>query len=155
KTGTLTVGKPRLDKVFVASGFDRETVLRYAAAVEERSSHLLARVLVDVVKANETLPAATDIAETPGKGGKGKVDCQTVAGGGRAYAQAEARDANTVLPQLEHGDATLRAYVAINGRLAAVLQFADEIRPDLLATLDQLRESGITRFMLLSGDHTP
>jgi heavy metal translocating P-type ATPase len=155
KTGTLTIGKPRLSEVRVAPGFERERVLRYAAAVEERSSHLLARVLVDVVKASETLPAARDIVETPGKGVQGTVDGHVVAVGGREFAIGKAPDSAATLAQLEQGTATLRAFVTIDGRLAASLEYADEIRPDLVATLNDLRASGVRRFMLLSGDHSP
>lgn len=155
KTGTLTLGKPRLSEVRLAPGFDRDTVLRHAAAVEERSSHLLARVLVDTVKANDTVAPARDIVETPGKGVKGTVDGHTVAVGGRDYAIGNAGDSEAVLPQLERGTATLRSFVTIDGRLAASLEYADAIRPDLVATLEVLRASGVQRFMLLSGDHTP
>src|SRR3954469_277864 len=69
KTGTLTVGKPKLQGVYVASGFDRSTVLSAAAAVEQRSSHLLACVLVDAVKAEGiALAPASDHQETAGQG---------------------------------------------------------------------------------------
>lgn len=155
KTGTLTIGKPRLDQVRVAPGFDRDTVLRYAAAVEERSSHLLARVLVDVVKSSTELPPATDIVEVPGKGVRGVVDGRAVLVGGRAYVLENVKDSHLALAGLEPAGVTLRAYVAIDERLAAVLEYADAIRPDLHATLKKLRDAGVQRFMLLSGDHTP
>src|SRR5262249_43027948 len=67
KTGTLTLGKPRLRDVRVAPGFDRDTVLCYAATVEERSSHLLARGLVESVKAGGRCSlTGSDYVETPG-----------------------------------------------------------------------------------------
>jgi P-type E1-E2 ATPase len=56
---------------------------------------------------------------------------------------------------LEGTDAALRAYLSVDGRLAAVFEYADELRPELPDTLAHLRRRGITRFVLLSGDHAP
>jgi len=59
KTGTLTIGKPRLQSVRVARGFEHDEVLRLAAAVEEHSSHLLGRVIVEGARAaGLSIPAA-------------------------------------------------------------------------------------------------
>jgi P-type E1-E2 ATPase len=57
--------------------------------------------------------------------------------------------------RLEHPGATLRAYVSIDDRLAAVLEYADQIRPDLPRLLTSLHSLGIRRVALLSGDHAP
>jgi P-type E1-E2 ATPase len=57
--------------------------------------------------------------------------------------------------RLEHPGATLRAYVSIDQRLAAVLEYADQLRPDLAGLLGALESSGIRRVALLSGDHAP
>src|SRR5205823_61263 len=51
KTGTITVGEPRLSEIRLARGFESEQVLRYAAAVEQGSSHLLGRVIVAAAEA--------------------------------------------------------------------------------------------------------
>ena len=56
---------------------------------------------------------------------------------------------------LERNGATLRAYVAVDRRLAAVVEYADEIRADLPRVLATLRGFGIERMVLLSGDHAP
>ena len=49
----------------------------------------------------------------------------------------------------------LRAYVSIDGRLAAVVEYADEVRPDLRGVLSSLASAGVERVALLSGDHAP
>ncbi len=156
KTGTLTAGKPKLRGVYVARGFDRSKVLASAAAVEERSSHLLARVLVDAVKAEGiALAAARNHQETAGQGIAAVVDGQRVLVGARAFVVPRTVDGAAVSDSLEHPEATLRAYVAIGDRLAAVLEYADELRPDLGELLAGLTRDGIDRFLLLSGDHAP
>lgn len=156
KTGTLTIGRPNLDRVQTASGFNEDTVLRYAAAVEEGSSHLLARVLVDATRDRGLgVPSAQHHVETPGHGVMGIVHGHEVRVGARAF----------VLPHCEHGvrdaaclereDATLRAYVGIDGQLAAVIEYADRVRPELLSVLESMRRLGVRREVLLSGDHAP
>jgi heavy metal translocating P-type ATPase len=153
KTGTLTLGKPRLSGVYVAPGFDRAAVLAAAAAIEERSSHLLARVLVDAVKAEGiTLPASSEYLEAAGQGMSGTVSGTRVAVGARAFVVPQTVDGLQVSDALEHPDATLRAYVSIGDRLAAVLEYADAIRPDLGDVLARLPAAGIDRVVLLSGD---
>jgi heavy metal translocating P-type ATPase len=155
KTGTLTVGKPKLHGVHVAPGFDRAEVLSAAAGAEQGSSHLLARVLVDAVKAEGlSIAAATSHEETPGQGIAAAVDGRRVLVGARGFVVSRTVDGDAVSDELEHPLATLRAYVAIGERLAAVLEYADELRSDLPALLAQLKVTGVERFVLLSCDNS-
>jgi heavy metal translocating P-type ATPase len=156
KTGTLTIGKPRLQSVRAADGFARDDVLRLAAAVEEHSSHLLGRVIVEGARAaGLSIPPATESLEAPGQGVAAEVEGHTVRVGARAfvlpYCEYGVLDAAT----LEQSDSTLRAYVEIDGRLAAVIEYADEVRHELPEVLASLRADGISRIVLLSGDHAP
>lgn len=156
KTGTITIGKPRLSGVRIAGRFERDTVLRYAASIEEHSSHLLARVLVDLVKTEGVrLPASTEHAETPGQGVVGTVDGHTVRVGARAFVLPKCIDGVARAAELEQPGATLLAYVSIDDQLAAVLEYADEIRADVPELLQSLANAGVRRVVLLSGDHTP
>jgi len=154
KTGTITVGKPKLHAVLAAPGFERASVLRSAAAVEEHSSHLLARVLVDAAKAEGfSIAASTAHAETPGQGVLGTVDGLIVRVGSRAFVVPRCVEGGAAALALDKSDSTLRAYVSIDDRLAGVLEYADELRPELPSTLSALRGSGVERLVLLSGDH--
>jgi heavy metal translocating P-type ATPase len=156
KTGTLTIGKPRLQAVRVAPGFAHDDVLRLAAAVEEHSSHLLGRVIVDGARAaGLTIPPATESLEAPGQGVGATVDGQTVRVGARAFVLPYCDRGVIDAAALERSDATLRAYVEIDGRLAAVIEYADEIRSELPHVLAELRAEHISRIVLLSGDHAP
>ena len=156
KTGTLTVGTPLLERVVVDSGFDRATVLAYAAAIEQRSSHLLGRVLVDAVRREHIrIPDSTGALEAPGQGVSGVVDGHYVRVGARSFVIPECEGGVLAAARLERYGATLRAYVSIDRRLAAVLEYADQIRQDLPQLLSALQALGIRRFALLSGDHAP
>jgi heavy metal translocating P-type ATPase len=156
KTGTLTIGRPMLERVAVDAGFDRASVLGQAAAVERRSSHLLARVLVDAVRGERIrIPESTGTLETPGQGVGGFVDGHYVRVGARSFVIPECTGGVLAAARLEHSGATLRAYVSVDERLAAVLEFADQLRPDLAGLLGALESCGIRRVALLSGDHAP
>lgn len=156
KTGTLTVGKPLLRDVHPAAGFERDEVLRLAAAVELGSSHLLARVVVDEAeKRFGTVSPAAGFHESAGKGVTGQVNGVDVAVGARAFVLSHCDADPGELARLERRDTTLLAYVAIGGKLAGTIEYADELRPDLPAVLAGLKQWGISRVLLLSGDHTP
>jgi len=156
KTGTITIGKPNLRSVQVSSGIDCDTALRYAAAIEEGSSHLLARVLVDAVHAEGLgIPPAMNTIETPGQGVVGSIDGHDVRIGARAFVVPFSADGVMNAARLERDGATLRAYMSIDGSLAAVFEYADRVRPELAVALRDLRAAGVRREVLLSGDHAP
>jgi heavy metal translocating P-type ATPase len=156
KTGTITIGAPRLADVRLAPGFDRAQVLRLAAAMEQGSSHRLARVLVAAAESEGIdLPRGTEHREAPGQGVSGDVEGHAVRVGARSFVVPHCETGVRDADRLEGKDATLRAYVSIDGKLAAVLEYADELRPELPQVLADLRRLGLRRFVLLSGDHAP
>jgi heavy metal translocating P-type ATPase len=155
KTGTLTIGKPRLTAIHVAPDIDRNTVLQLAASAEEHSSHLLARVLVEAVRAEGiSLAPATGTAETPGQGVAALVAGRHVRVGARSFVLPHC-DTEAAATLLEQPGAALCAYASVDGRLAAVFEFGDEMRPELPSVLASLASRGIRRTALLSGDHAP
>jgi heavy metal translocating P-type ATPase len=152
KTGTLTVGTPRVSGVMPVAGFTHADVLRLAASVERASGHLLARSVVDAaVQRGLQLQPATDVRESPGRGVSGVVGGWRVCVGARGFVEecvAASRSPFAEVPEAEG----LRAHVAIDGRFAGVIEFADELRPGLPQMFAALREAGVRRCMLLSGD---
>ncbi|HMS01703.1 MAG TPA: heavy metal translocating P-type ATPase [Gemmatimonadaceae bacterium] len=159
KTGTLTIGRPDVQEVSVLDGADRASLLADAAAVEQGSGHLLARVLVAYVDAHDIpIPTVADTEETAGRGVRGRV-------GGRDVVVGSARYVAETLPHVaatvEAADADgegLRAWIASEqspgGAVAlARVTFADRLRPDLPALFARLSALGVTRTELLSGDH--
>ncbi len=157
KTGTLSVGQPALERIAVVNGVPKGEALRLAAALEQSSSHPLARVVVEAGERGAgRLPFATRVVEAAGQGVSGLVEGRTVRVGSRRYVAAHAAMAPMSLAGIgrdaDH-DAGLRSFVAIDGRLAAVLHFADTLRPDVSALLARLPALGVHRTLLLSGDH--
>ncbi|GAB3173869.1 P-type E1-E2 ATPase/heavy metal translocating P-type ATPase [Micromonospora palomenae] len=150
KTGTLTAGKPRAAETVVAPGGDRDEVLRLAASVEQLSPHVLAVALVRQARERGlALAEPSDVTEEPGRGAAGRVDGRRVrvgqlAGDPPEWARlarerAELAGWSTVWVSDEHGP------------LGAVL-LEDPVRPDARRTVRRLREAGLTRLVMLTGD---
>jgi heavy metal translocating P-type ATPase len=153
KTGTLTIGRPRVARVIAVPPFAEPDVLRLAAAVEHGSSHLLARTLVDAATARGiAIAEAHHVVETPGQGITGEVEGQVVAVGGWAFIVQRHPQAQAELATVHPDGAGLRAYVAVEGRGAGIVEYADAIRPGISAFFAQLRRFGVRRTLLLSGD---
>jgi heavy metal translocating P-type ATPase len=155
KTGTLTIGRPEVDQVLAVPPFTEAEVLRLAAGVEHGSSHLLARTLIE--EASERgipLPRGTNITETPGQGVRGQVDGRRVTVGGWSFVVSQHPVAEPALKSLlvNLPGAGLRAYVAIDGSGAGLIDYADRLRPDLDGFVAELRRLGMTKLVLLSGD---
>ena len=156
KTGTLTIGRPAVSRVVTVPGMAEGELLRLAGAVEQGSSHLLARTLVDAAVASGTpLPVARHHLESPGRGVVADVEGHDVAVGARAYVLERASFTADELAALERDDIGLRAYVAVDGRLVGVVEYEDRVRPGVRPLLARLATLGIGRTLLLSGDHTP
>ncbi len=155
KTGTLTIGRPRVDRVLTVPPFTEPELLRLAGGVEHGSGHLLARTLCEEVAARGIEPLeGSDVIESPGEGVTGRVNGRSVMIGGWSYvvrrhpgAEAGLRAALAAVPP-----EGLRAYVAVDGRGAGVVEYADRIRPGVTGFLTALRKQGVRRVLLLSGD---
>ncbi len=152
KTGTLTIGRPAVHRVVAAPGLTENDVLRAAGAVEQASSHLLARTVVDAAtERGIALPAARQVIESAGRGVTGQVEGRSVCVGARSFVLEQYPGIAAELGALDHADG-LEAYVAIDGRAAGVLEYADRLRPELHDATAHLARLGLTDTVLLSGD---
>ncbi len=161
KTGTLTIGRPAVERVIVHGRWSERDLLRLAGGVEQGSGHLLARTLVAaaaqaIADDGGHLPGATRVADVPGRGVTGWVEGHEVTVGARGLVSERYPSVLAALQSLDAqltSAAGLRAYVVIDGEAAGVVQYADRIRDDAQSVLRELRELGIRRLILLSGDH--
>jgi len=150
KTGTLTIGRPEVVDVVAADG-DADDLLRKAAVVEARSEHPLARALVE--RAGGAARSATGVAAIRGKGMTGMVEGQTVAvGNARMMADLGVPPAETDALKVRIGKPGTLSFVAVEGRLAGAILFADRPRPEAAAALRALAARGI-RTVMLTGDN--
>lgn len=154
KTGTLTEGKPRLEHVEAASGFDDAEVLRLACSVERDSEHPLANAIVQGAAARGlTAEKASDFRSFPGKGVAATVAGRDVVLGNSGLLTELGVDAGPLAQRLD----TLRSagqsvlLVAVDGRLAGLVSVTDPIRATSAEAIRSLRADGL-RILMVTGD---
>jgi heavy metal translocating P-type ATPase len=154
KTGTLTIGYPEVATIKTLGARDERSVLAIAAAIENHSGHLLARsVVVEAERRDIAFSRAEGVIETPGRGVAGRVDACAVCVGSLSYVAEQQPGAAAALIEAQRDGRGLRAYIAIDGAAAGVIAFADRTRDGLPQFFADLRSLGVTRTLLVSGDH--
>ena len=155
KTGTLTLGKPKLVAVEAAKGFEESEVLRLAAALERGSEHPLAAAIVEGAEQRGlTLPASKDFQSQTGKGVTGAVDNRKVALGNASLM----KDAGVEVAVLEAKADGYRSqgagvmFVAIDTKLAGLLIVADPVKESAAGAVAELRRDGV-HVVMLTGDN--
>ncbi|MEQ4453336.1 copper-exporting P-type ATPase CopA [Kosakonia sp. YIM B13605] len=152
KTGTLTRGKPEVVSVKTLD-FDEATALRLAAALEQGSSHPLARAIIEKAGA-ETLPVVSQFRTLRGLGVSGEVDGHSVLLGNQALLAEQNVDTSALDDEL-NAQASLGAtpvLLAIDGKAVALLAIRDPLREDSIDALQRLHREGY-RLVMLTGDN--
>jgi heavy metal translocating P-type ATPase len=146
KTGTLTLGRPLVEHVTAEDGRSPEELLRLAAAVERLSAHHLGHAVAEAGRRLGPVPPADAVQETPGLGVSGRVEGRTVAIGSAAYF------ASRGVPVHDGKAERTTAFVAIDGRLAGSITFADRLRHQVPALMRRLAQLGVRDTVMLTGD---
>ncbi len=149
KTGTVTEGRTEV----LAHLGDREA-LRLAAALEARSAHPSARAIVEALTGDGPAVAPSEVREIPGLGIEGRIGTRLVRVGSARFMEsvcATMPDEIRAEGQRFAGVGLAPVFVALQGRVEAVLGIGDAIRGDARETVARLRRAG-WRVMLASGD---
>ena len=155
KTGTLTEGKPALERV-IALGVDEAELLRLAASAEQPSEHPLARAVVQgALNRDMMLSKAEGFASSAGGGVTARVDGRQVhIGTTRFLREGGVLDLDNAAAEAdklrEHG--TIAVLVAVDGRAAGVLGVADPVKAGAAELVAALRAAGVS-VVMLTGDN--
>ena len=153
KTGTLTDGSARLVAVDVAPGMTGDELLRLAASLDQASKHVIAATLVAEARGRGlTLSSPTGVKETAGEGVEGLVDGRKLAVGGRRFVVARSGPRTDGASDRQVPPGSVVVAVAVDGQAAGELVLADRLRPGMAELLRRLRETGIERIVLATGD---
>jgi len=154
KTGTLTVGKPRVTDV-VAINADEADLLTVAAAVESRSAHPLAQAVVTEAKQRGLIwSEAGEVEAVTGKGLRATVDGKKIVIGnaklfdGESIPEAIRQHAERL--QTEGKSIML---IQADGQFLGVMGLADTPRDGVKQVLERLRQIGISKTVMLTGDN--
>jgi Cu+-exporting ATPase len=155
KTGTLTLGKPKLTGVVAASDMDEEELLKLAASLEKGSEHPLAEAIVNgALSRNISLIDVEEFDSHTGKGVAGRVAGRKVLLGNRKLLEEFNVDFGMLADKAEkmRGEAQTVMYVAVDGGFAGLLAVADPIKESAPAAIEQLHKENI-RIVMLTGDN--
>src|SRR6266849_483621 len=155
KTGTLTVGGARLLSVEVAPGETADEVLMLGASLEQASHHVLAGAIVQAgAERGLSLKVPEQVRESMGSGLHGVIDGRHVAAGSRDMIFAGGRMSEWASRAMRRGSwrSALIVFVAVEGRPIGALLLADELRSDTPRAIRLLREAGVARMVMVTGD---
>jgi Cu+-exporting ATPase len=155
KTGTLTLGKPKLTEVVPAPGVDEADVLRLAASLERGSEHPLAAAIVEGAEERGLALAGTaDFESHTGKGVSGSVEGRLVALGNKVLLADLGIDPSPLMARADElrseGQGVM--FVAVDGKLAGLIAVADPIKESAAEAIAELRRDGV-RVVMLTGDN--
>ncbi|WP_414691888.1 heavy metal translocating P-type ATPase [Pedobacter sp. UBA5917] len=147
KTGTLTKGVFKVQKV--ESSIDEEEFLSLLTAVEAKSTHPIAKAIVEHAGDKEIHPAE-NIEEIAGMGLKGSVSGKEVLAGNIKLLEKFDIGFDAKIKDIEESIVV----VAVNKQYVGYVLIADEVKEDAAEAVKQLHENGIKQVVMLSGDKT-
>lgn len=151
KTGTLTTGDLRVEKVESIPPGREEEVLKLAASLDRDSNHPLARAIVRYARQRGVAPVeVADFAQTSGAGITARYDGRELRLGRRSWAQDAGHAEGLAVPPPT--DIGVSEVWLSAGDFSGRLLLRDDIRPEARALIEQLRQRGL-RSMVLTGDH--
>jgi Cd2+/Zn2+-exporting ATPase len=152
KTGTLTVGKPAVTDVDVLdASYSKAQVIRLAAAADRRSSHPLAKAIVQHAEQMQLeISQPTSFETIKGRGISAVVDGRQVYLGNAALLADQQIDVPSAEVKSPHSTVL---YLGVGGKAIAILRVTDTLRTDARETLQALKASGVTATIMLTGDN--
>jgi len=155
KTGTLTVGRPRVQAVDTDGKFTEDELLRLAASLERASEHPLAAAIVEAAAQRGLKLAGVEGFDAPtGQGVVGTVEGRSVALGNARLLEALGVPAGAFAQkaQARRSDGETVMYVAVDHAVAGIIAVADPIKDSTPQAIADLRADGI-RIVMLTGDN--
>ena len=146
KTGTLTEGRFEVAELNAENGFDKESVLFYAACAESLSTHPIALSIVNGY-GRETDGHAQNVSETAGKGVSATVDGHAVLAGNALLMR------ESCIEFKETVTSGTTVYVAVDGKFAGSIVIKDKIKRDSAQAIARLKNTGVKNTVMLSGDN--
>lgn len=164
KTGTLTMGKPKVVSLLATHDEQPEektALLRLAAAVEAKSEHPLAQAIVrEAIEQGLVVPDVADFQSEAGRGVQGTVQGERIALGNEEYIAGfmpqNGEWAEKVVKEWQDAGTTtiLVAKITSNpAQIIGIIGIADVVRPNALTVVRQLKQLGVERVVMLTGDN--
>lgn len=155
KTGTITVGEPKVTDIETVDGYDKKELIRQTASIEQMSEHPLSKAIVEKSKdIGIELVHPQDFEAVVGKGVIGKIDGSVFAIGNRKLMDENNVDVATAEPSQTRmaGEGKTPLYCARDGKLIGVIAMADVIKESSPTAVAEFKKLGI-KTVMLTGDN--
>ncbi|HEV2523924.1 MAG TPA: HAD-IC family P-type ATPase, partial [Gammaproteobacteria bacterium] len=155
KTGTLTLGKPVLNKIIPTSDFDENKILFLAASLESNSEHPLANAIVTAAEKQKIdLKTPSEFNAEIGQGITGIIDGVHVALGNTKLLHSLNIDSDVFTEQANQlrSDGETVMFAVYDNKVVGLLSISDPIKKTTPAALKALRKEGI-RIVMVTGDN--
>jgi len=155
KTGTLTVGKPKLTDVIAVNGFEETELLGLAASLERGSEHPLAEAIVaGAMDKGIEVAKASEFNAVTGKGVQGRIDGRDVALGNAAMMKALGVEKAELVKKADElrDQGKTAMFVAVDAKLAGLVAVADPIKDTTAEAIRSLHDEGF-KVVMVTGDN--
>lgn len=155
KTGTLTVGKPELTDFVVAPGFEKNDLLAFALAAEQRSEHPIAHALIEAAQQLNIRPETLEQFEAiSGSGLRAKVSGKDILIGADRLFTQQGIDISSFseIASTLASEGKTPIYMSVNHQIASVMALADTLKPDTANALAALYTLGF-KIAMITGDN--
>ncbi|PZX57005.1 Cd2+/Zn2+-exporting ATPase [Algoriphagus ratkowskyi] len=151
KTGTLTIGSPSVNLISVINDdYTEEEVLQMAAVADRRSSHPLAKAILDFAKEKNIVfgePSQFDVIK--GRGVSALFESKKLLLGNKVFMLEN----DIAVSEKISNETNTAIFLAIDNILAGIIYISDSIRPGAKEMIAGLRKSGVTNIVMLTGDN--
>lgn len=148
KTGTLTEGKFQVTMIEAAKGYKADDVLKYAAAIENASTHPIAQSIIKANKKNIEIWSVSNLENIAGKGVKGDVGFATILAGNKELLQSN----GIVIENNSYITSGTIIYVSKNNKYIGCIQVNDKIKENAKEAIEAIKSSGVNHIVMLTGD---
>ncbi len=156
KTGTITEGKPSLEKIIAEDGFDADELLQKISSINKQSEHPLAAAVVKYANAKKlSFSDVNDFKTIAGKGVTGTVENKKIALGNKKLME----EINTIIPERltkqvheEQASGKTVSYISVDGAAAGYITITDKIKSTSKAAIATLLQNNI-EVIMLTGDN--
>ena len=156
KTGTLTHGHPVVQQIIPLNDHTEDELLARAAALETHSNHPVAGAILRMAESrNLSYVPAEHLSILPGQGAQGVIDSRTYWIGSHRLLEEwghEPPEAHRIAEELENaGNSVIMMWT--DDHVCGIMSLTDEIRPEAPAVVQSLRDMGIERVIMITGDN--
>ena len=162
KTGTITEGKPRVQRVIPWNGKSEEEILRVAAAIDTHSEHPLAQAVVKCVEERKIqFPRGENYQARTGRGAEAQLEGHLFFVGNHRFAHESAVCSDELERKLQEIEAQALSVVIVGhkphegckGEIMGILAVGDTVRSNAADAIKALHAAGVEKVVMLSGDN--